>query len=158
SAPVVHADAPGNVIVEGRVRTANFAAATAIAHRRVTVEIRSRRQNAAPLEPRAAHATYDAASGRVTLTCTTQTPHLTRTAIADVVGRAEGDLGVMARDGGGGLGQKMSLGPDFVVVPWLARGLRTPVAWSEDRRENLTSSYHARDLAITLEGFFDTDA
>jgi len=45
-APAVHADAPGNVIVEGRVKTAKFDAAAAIAHRRVRIEIRSRRQNA----------------------------------------------------------------------------------------------------------------
>src|SRR5262249_30245499 len=65
-APAVHAEAPANVIVEGRIRTANFDAAAAIAQRRVKIEIRSRRQNASPLEPRAAHAAYDAASGRIT--------------------------------------------------------------------------------------------
>ena len=33
------------------------------------------------MEARGGHAAYDAATGRVTLTCTTQMPHLTRTAI-----------------------------------------------------------------------------
>ncbi len=157
-APAVHADAPGNVIVEGRVKTKNFDAAAAIAHRRVKIEIRSRRQNASPIEPRAAHATYDAASGRVTLTCATQMPHLMRTAIADVIGMPESDLRVIAPDVGGGFGQKMSLGPEFVLVTWLAHRLRTSVAWTEDRRENLTACYHGRDLSITLEGSFDADA
>jgi aerobic carbon-monoxide dehydrogenase large subunit len=157
-APAVHAEAPGNVIVEGRVKTANFDAAAAIAHRRVKIEIRSRRQNASPLEPRAAHAAYDAASGRVTLTCATQMPHIIRTAIADVIGMPESDLRVIAPDVGGGFGQKMSLGPEFVLVTWLARRLRTSVAWTEDRRENLTACYHGRDLCIALEGWFDADA
>ena len=53
------------------------------AHRRLKVDIRSHRQNALPLEPRAAHAAWDAASGRITLTCATQMPHAMRTIIAD---------------------------------------------------------------------------
>jgi aerobic carbon-monoxide dehydrogenase large subunit len=157
-APPLHADAPGNVIVEGSIKTANFDAVAAVASRRVKVEIRSRRQNASPIEPRAAHAAYDAMSGRITLTCATQMPHLMRTAIADVIGMPESDLRVVAPDVGGGFGQKMSLGPEFVLITWLARRLRTCVAWTEDRRENLTSCYHARDLSITLEGSFDSDA
>jgi carbon-monoxide dehydrogenase large subunit len=157
-APAVHAAAPGNVIVEGRVKTAHFDAVAGAAHRRVKVEIRSRRQNASPMEPRAAHAAYDAPSGRITLTCATQMPHLMRTAIADVIGMPESDLRVIAPDVGGGFGQKMSLGPEFVLVTWLARKLRTSVAWTEDRRENLIACYHSRDQYITLEGAFDADA
>jgi len=42
--------------------------------------------------------------GRTTLTCTTQMPHLTRTAIADILGLAESDLRVVAPDVGGGFG------------------------------------------------------
>ena len=54
------------------------------AHKVIKVDARSHRQNATPMEARAGHAAYDAATGRVTLTCTTQMPHLTRTAIADM--------------------------------------------------------------------------
>jgi carbon-monoxide dehydrogenase large subunit len=158
NATAVHADAPGNVIVEGNVKTTNFDAVSAAAHRRVKVEIRSHRQNASPMEPRAAHAVYDRGTGRITLTCATQMPHLMRTAIADVIGMPESDLRVIAPDVGGGFGQKMSLGPEFVLVTWLARKLRTSVAWAEDRRENLTACYHSRDQYITLEGAFDADA
>jgi carbon-monoxide dehydrogenase large subunit len=157
-APAVHTNAPGNIIVEGRVKTAKFETVWAAAHRRVKVDIRSHRQNASPMEPRAAHAAYDTSNDRVTLTCTTQMPHLTRTAIADVIGMAESDLRVIAPDVGGGFGQKMSLGPEFVLVTWLARKLRTSVAWTEDRRENLIACYHGRDQYITLEGAFDANA
>ena len=157
-APMVHAEAAGNVVVDGRMKTAGCDAAFAAAHRRVRVDIRSRRQNASPLEARAAHAAWDAASGRVTLTCTTQTPHMMRTVIADLIGMPESDLRVVAPDVGGGFGQKMSLPPEFVVVTWLARKLRTSVAWVEDRRENLVACFHSRDQHISLEGAFDTDA
>ncbi len=157
-APLVHGQAAGNVIVEGRVKTPGFDAKVATAHRRISLDVRSRRQNALPMEPRAAHAAWDPASQRVILTCATQTPHVTRTIIADLIGMAESDLRVIAPDVGGGFGQKMSLAPEFVVVTWLARKLKTSVAWAEDRRENLTACFHSRDQAIALEGAFDGDA
>ncbi len=156
-APRVHAEAPANVIVEGRVKTPGFDAARAAAAKVVAVDARSRRQNALPMEPRGAHAAFDAASGRVTLTCSTQMPHLMRTAIADLIGMPEADLRVIAPDVGGGFGQKMSLAGEFVVLVVLARKLRTSVAWTEDRRENLMACFHSRDQHVTLEGAFDKD-
>ena len=157
-APQVHAEAPGNVILEGKVKTSNFDAVWNGAHRIVTLEARSHRQNATPMEARAGHAAYDSSSGRVTLTCTTQMPHLMRTAIADVLAFPESDLRVIAPDVGGGFGQKMSLAPEYVVLVWLARKLKSSVAWTEDRRENLIAGFHARDQYITLEGAFDKAA
>src|SRR5580704_9538542 len=154
-APLVHAKISSNIVVEGRFETADFDATFAKAHRRVRVEIRSRRQNATPLEARAAHAAFDAASGRVTLTCTTQMPHLLRTAVADILQFPESDLRVVAPDVGGGFGQKMSLPAEYVFLVWLARKLRTTVAWSEDRRENLIAAFHSRDQHVQLEGAFD---
>jgi carbon-monoxide dehydrogenase large subunit len=157
-APLVHGEARGNVVVEGRLKTPGFDATIARANRRLKVDIRSHRQNALPLEPRAAHAAWDAASGRVTLTCATQTPHAMRTIIAELIGMPEADLRVIAPDVGGGFGQKMSLAPEFVVVTWLARKLKTSVAWVEDRRENLVACFHSRDQIISLEGAFDANA
>jgi carbon-monoxide dehydrogenase large subunit len=157
-APLVHAQVARNVIVEGRIETPGFAAVQNAAHRQVTLEVRSRRQNATPLETRAGHAAFDAASGRITLTCATQMPHLMRTAIADLIGLPEDELRVIAPDVGGGFGQKMSLVPEYVVLVWLARKLRSAVAWTEDRRENLIASFHSRDQDIRLQGSFDANA
>src|ERR1700733_3474610 len=155
AAPRVHDNCPANVVVEGRFKTAEFDATIARAHKRVRVDARSRRQNATPLEARAAHAAFDPASGRLTLTCTTQMPHLTRTAIADVLQFPESGLRVVAPDVGGGFGQKMSLPTEYVFLVWLARKLRGTVAWSEDRRENLIAAFHTRDQDVQLEGAFD---
>ena len=155
---LVHEHVARNLIVEGKIETPGFAAAQKAAHRQVTLEARSRRQNATPLEARAGHAAFDPASGRVTLTCATQMPHLMRTAIADLIGMPESELRVIAPDVGGGFGQKMSLVPEYVVLVWLARKLRSSVAWIEDRRENLVASFHSRDQYIRLQGSFDADA
>ncbi len=156
-APLVHATMPSNVVVESRIETPDFAAAMTSAVRRVSIEVRSRRQNATPLEARAAHAGFDPASGRTTLTCATQMPHLLRTAIADVLQFPEADLRVVAPDVGGGFGQKMSLPPEYAVLVWLARRIGGTVAWSEDRRENLIAAFHSRDQHVRLEGAFDAD-
>ena len=156
-APLVHAEARGNVIVEGRITTPNFAEVWKTAHTTIRIDGRSRRQNATPLEARAGHAAYDAATGRVTLTCTAQMPHMIRTAIADIVGMPEQDLRVIAPDVGGGFGQKMSLAPEFVLLVWLSRKLRSSVAWTEDRRENLIASFHSRDQHVSIEGAFDAN-
>ena len=158
AAPQVHAEVPANVILEGKVKTPHFDAAWDNAQKIVKVEVRSRRQNATPMEPRGAHASYDVSTGRVTLTCSTQMPHLTRTAICDVLGFPESDLRVIAPDVGGGFGQKMSLASEYIVLVWLARKLKSTVAWTEDRRENLIAGFHSRDQYITLEGAFDGNA
>jgi carbon-monoxide dehydrogenase large subunit len=154
-APRVHANSASNVVVESRFATPDFTAAMAPPHLLVRVTLRSRRQNATPLEARAAHAAFDPASGRTTLTCATQMPHLLRTAIADILGFAEADLRVVAPDVGGGFGQKMSLPAEYAVLVWLARRLAGTVAWSEDRRENLIAAFHSRDQHVQLEGAFD---
>jgi carbon-monoxide dehydrogenase large subunit len=107
------------------------------------------------MEARGGHAAYDAATGRITFTCSTQMPHLMRTAIADLLDLPESDLRVIAPDVGGGFGQKMSLAPEYVVLVWLARKYRSSFAWSEDRRENLVASFHSRDQYLTVEGAFD---
>ena len=124
-APQIHAEAPGNVIVEGKFKTRRFRCRL---ERRA--QDRQRRRALAPPE-RDADGSRAAATppttpstGRVTLTCTTQMPHLTRTAIADVLGMPESDLRVIAPDVGGGFGQKMSLAAEYVVLVWLARKLQ----------------------------------
>jgi carbon-monoxide dehydrogenase large subunit len=157
-AALVHAEVPGNVVVEGRIQTPGFENVRKSAHKVLRVDGRSHRQNATPMEARAGHAAFDADTGRVTLTCTTQMPHLTRTAVADVLGIPESDLRVIAPDVGGGFGQKMSLAPEYVLLVWLARHLRSSVAWTEDRRENLIAGFHSRDQYVQLEGAFDEKA
>jgi carbon-monoxide dehydrogenase large subunit len=157
-APQVHAEAARNLILEGAMRTPGLEAAFARAAQVVEIDLRSRRQSAMPMEPRAGHAAWDTATGRVTLTCSVQMPHMMRTGIADALGMAESDLRVIAPDVGGGFGQKMQLFPEYIVLVWLARKLRRPVAWIEDRHENFLASAHARDQRYSVRAAFDAQA
>jgi carbon-monoxide dehydrogenase large subunit len=153
----IHPQAQGNVIVEGALRTPGCDAAFAEAACVVESTVRSRRQNASPMEGRGGHAAYDRATGRVTLSASTQMPHLLRTGIADVLGIPEIDLQVIAPDVGGGFGQKMGLYPELIVLVWLARTRRGRFAWIEDRQENLIAAAHSRDQRHQLRGAFDRD-
>ena len=156
-APLVHDIAPRNTLIDARFETPGIAAALAAAHQLIEFTFTSGRQSAVPLEARTAVAAFDAATGRVTLSASTQMPHLLRTGIADVLGIAESELRVIAPEVGGGFGQKMALIPEYVVAVWAARHFACTVAWIEDRLENLTASFHARDQRVHLRGAFDAD-
>jgi carbon-monoxide dehydrogenase large subunit len=157
-AATVHDNVPGNVLLEGRIETPGFDDGMATARQIIEIEIRSGRQSAMPMEARGGSARIDRASGRVTLTCSVQMPHMLRTGLADVLGMREADLRVVAPDVGGGFGQKMALIPEYVLVVWAARHFGVDVAWIEDRRENMIAGFHSRDQVYRLRGGFDADA
>ncbi|MGA7264600.1 MAG: xanthine dehydrogenase family protein molybdopterin-binding subunit, partial [Stellaceae bacterium] len=156
-APLVHDMAAQNTLIDARFETSDVAAAFAAAHQVVEFTFTSGRQAAAPLEARGAVAAFDPATGRVTLSASTQMPHLLRTGIADALGIPESELRVIAPEVGGGFGQKMALIPEYVIAVWAARHFAGTVAWIEDRLENLTASFHARDQRLHLRGAFDAD-
>jgi aerobic carbon-monoxide dehydrogenase large subunit len=154
---LVHDMAAQNTLIDARFETPGVAAAFAAAHQVVELTFTSGRQAAVPLEPRGAVAALDAATGRVTLSASTQMPHLLRTGVADALGIPESELRVIAPEVGGGFGQKMALMPEYVVAVWAARHFACTVAWIEDRLENLTASFHARDQRLHLRGAFHAD-
>jgi aerobic carbon-monoxide dehydrogenase large subunit len=95
-APLVHDTAARNTLIDARFETPGVAAAFAAAHQVVEFTFTSGRQAAVPLETRGAVATFDPVTGRVTLSASTQMPHLLRTGIADVLGIPESELRVVA--------------------------------------------------------------
>ena len=135
-APLVHDMAAQNTLIDARFETPKVATAFAAAHQVIEFQFTSGRQAAVPLEARGAVATFDRATGRVTLSASTQMPHLLRTGIADALGIAEAELRIVAPEVGGGFGQKMVLIPEYVVAVWAARRYACTVAWIEDRLEN----------------------
>jgi carbon-monoxide dehydrogenase large subunit len=157
-APRVHRTLRDNVIVEASFRTPSLEEEFESASEVIRLDVVSGRQAAVPMEGRAAHATFDKRTERVTLTCSTQNPHITRTGIAEVLNIPEAMLRVIAPDVGGGFGQKMSLPVEYCVAVALARKKRCSVAWIEDRRENLVASFHSREQLVRLRGAFSANA
>ena len=111
----------------------------------VSQEIVYPRVHPAPMETCGAIADYDPIDGKLTLYETTQAPHAHRTLYAMVAGIPEHKIRIIARDIGGGFGNKVGIYPGYVcaVVGSIVTG--KPVKWVEDRSENLMSTSFARD-------------
>lgn len=157
-APLVHDGTESNVVVSGMIDTGDVDQVFQSAIEVVEIEVGSGRQSAMPLEARGAVALVDPVSDRTTLYASTQMPHVLRTIVADLLHMPESGLRVIAPSVGGAFGQKMALPTEYALVVWLARHLGRSVAWIEDRRENFTSSFHARDHQYRLRAAFNADA
>ncbi len=107
------------------------------------------------METRGIVAEWSAASGELTIWAATQAPHEVRMFSARLLGLAEHRVRVIARDVGGGFGQKvMPLREDMCVL-LAARKLPAAVKWIEDRQENLMAAGQARHEHGTARIAFD---
>jgi carbon-monoxide dehydrogenase large subunit len=125
------------------------------------LELVNNRLVANPIEPRAALAEYDAASGRTTLVTPSQGPHHLYGQIADTVLKTGRDkLRVVSGNVGGAFGMKIFLYPEQPAVVWAARRLKRSVRWTAERSEGFLSDAQGRDnysvaeLATDREGRF----
>jgi carbon-monoxide dehydrogenase large subunit len=135
--------------------------AFAKAHKVVSIRIVNNRIVSNPIEPKAAAAQYDAASGVLTLWCPTQNIHVMRTQLAEAILKMPPDkLRVVTGDLGGGFGTRVWPYPEYAAVAYAARKLGRPVKWLADRSETFVSDNHGRDhvseasLAIDREHRF----
>ncbi|PYM53874.1 MAG: xanthine dehydrogenase, partial [Candidatus Rokuibacteriota bacterium] len=157
-APKVNDDWPGNLA--GISETHVGDARSGFAGAEVTVEMRLHypRVGGMPIEPRGVLATHDAATGLLTVWCSTQVPFGVRSGIAAVLAMAEEHVRVIAPDVGGGFGIKGHVYPEDILIPAVARRLGRPVKWIETRREHFLSAAADRDqehqarLGLTGDG------
>jgi carbon-monoxide dehydrogenase large subunit len=159
NAPLVWPDAPGNVACVAKHGNADAAmVAIAGAAHCVTLELTNQRVIPAPLEPRVILASYDAASERITLRLSCQTPTGVRDELGpEVLGIDKEKIRVVVGDVGGGFGMKTALYCEDVVAAWLARHAKRPVKWTADRIEEFLSATHGRDLASRATLAIDED-
>lgn len=110
------------------------------------------------IEPRAAVAQIDPASGSFILHSATQIPHILKHDLSSICGIPEQQLRVVAPDVGGGFGSKLNVYPEEALTLVLTRKLGRPVKWVEDRSENYQATIHGRgqiqniEMAATSEG------
>jgi aerobic carbon-monoxide dehydrogenase large subunit len=149
--PLVHEEWPDNVFQRVAVSLGDVAGAFRGAHVVVSERFRTGRHMALPIEGRGVVAAWEEASETLTVWASTQMPHVLRAEIARIVGLGEHTVRVIARDVGGGFGLKAHVFPEELLVPVLARRLRRPVEWIEDRREHLAASQHAKDQIVRAE-------
>ncbi|HEU4371027.1 MAG TPA: xanthine dehydrogenase family protein molybdopterin-binding subunit [Methylomirabilota bacterium] len=150
-APRVHDELPDNVLFHTHFENGDVERALAAADIRIVETFRHGRCSSVPLEPRGVMAALDPVDGTLTVWASSQSPHLMRSGLAEAIGLPDSRIRVLCPSVGGGFGPKMHLYPEDIVVAQLARRLRRPVRWLEDRRENLLSSAQARDHVNHVE-------
>jgi carbon-monoxide dehydrogenase large subunit len=111
----------------------------------------------APMEGRGLLCDYQRATGELTIYAATQAPHEVRMFCARLLGLPEHRIRVVARDTGGGFGQKVLVQRDEMCVMLAARKVGAPVKWVESRRENLMAAGKTRQEHGTGTIAFDGD-
>ncbi|MFB6299729.1 MAG: xanthine dehydrogenase family protein molybdopterin-binding subunit [Halobacteriales archaeon] len=111
----------------------------------VEIELRNNRLLPTAMEPRAVVGEYTSASGKLTVTMSSQTPHGHRSYIAEAIDHPEQKLRVISPDVGGGFGAKGHDYPEEALVAWCAKRLDRPVKWQATRSSDASTTAHARD-------------
>ncbi|HMM74934.1 MAG TPA: xanthine dehydrogenase family protein molybdopterin-binding subunit [Gammaproteobacteria bacterium] len=156
-APLLYPEWGDNVQCDWGMSVGPVAEVFAQADRVFEFRIPQHRYSGVSLEGRAALAAYDPYGRKLTLHCSTQSPNLVRTLVAQTFRFPEHDVQVIAPDVGGGYGNKLQA--DAEVIPCLlSLATGRPVKWTESRQENLLSGMQCRDyvwylkVAISREG------
>ena len=153
----VHADAGTNLLAEFSSAYGDVDAAFAAAAHVFKASITQHRGCAHSLECRGAVASIDS-EGRLTLWSSTQTPLVGARLLAEILGREQASVRVVAPDVGGGFGPKLVFYPEEAAVAVAAIALNKPVKWIEDRREHFVATTQERDqfwdaeMALDAEG------
>src|SRR3954447_16464065 len=109
------------------------------------------RHAAVPMEPRGLLAEWDATNQRLTVSGAAKVPFVNRRILAKMIGLPEASIRMLEYDVGGGFGARGEFYPEDFLIPFAARLLGRPVKWTEDRRENLLATNHARNAECELE-------
>jgi carbon-monoxide dehydrogenase large subunit len=157
-APVLWDEAPNNVCVD---TSFGDAAATEAAFARAAHVVRRKfhigRVTGVPLEPRAALAVHDAATGRYTLHAGSGGAVRQKRELATVLGIRPENLRVLSYDVGGNFGTRNRVFVEFGLVLWAAKKLGRPVKFAATRAEAFLSDYQGRDLVSEVELALDQE-
>ncbi len=132
-------------------------AAFARAEHVVDLTTRINRVTGVMMEPRSALCTHDPSEDRFTVYCGGDNSVRLKRDIATVMGVAEDNVHVIARDVGGNFGTRNWTYPEYCIVAWAARRLGRPVKWTAVRSESFLSDYHGRDLHAEAQLALDGD-
>jgi len=156
-APQLHENVPGNLSLEAEAGDAAAveAAFSKAAHvTRLKVEVTRVAPN--PMEPRACAVTHDVRDGSYTIYTCMQGVTTLRKSLSVYTGVAEDQLHFVARDIGGGFGQRTPAYPEHCALMIAAKDTGKPVKWVSTRSEGLACDTHGRgniiDGALALDG------
>lgn len=150
-AQLVHDGIADNIATVMPAGAGGFEKAAAEADHRFTMSLNNQRLIPFPIEPRAVNADFNGATERLTFYSANQIPHMLRRMLAAALDFPEHKLRMISPDVGGGFGPKMHFYPEELLLAWISIQLERPVKWTETRSENIVSTTHGRDHAMTAE-------
>ena len=103
------------------------------------------RHSAVPLETRGLVADYDDARELLTVWGPTKVVHFNHSVLASLLDMPPSRIRMIEVEVGGGFGVRGEFYPEDYLIPFLARKLRRPVRWIEDRNEHLKAANHSRE-------------
>jgi carbon-monoxide dehydrogenase large subunit len=156
-APIIHDAIRTNLVGEFAIAKGAADAALARAPRKFRRRFYHHRYSGMPMECRGVVGAYDPRTDSVTIWSATQVVHWVRREAATILRLPESRVRCIAPDVGGGFGVKGHVYPEDLLIPFLARSVKRPVRWIEDRREHFLCSTHSRDQVHEVEIGFDDD-
>jgi carbon-monoxide dehydrogenase large subunit len=157
-APLIHAEAPGNVALDYHYGDADqVAAAFAKAAHVTRLKLVNSRVVVNAMEPRSAIGSYDSQSARFTLYVPSQGVFGMKGNIAEILNVEPKQVHILSGHVGGSFGMKAAPFPEYVCVLHAARALNRPVKWTDERSGSFVSDSHGRDHELTAELALDAD-
>lgn len=160
-APLLQPEAGTNVAGQFVIEKGSWEDALAQADLVIKEEFRIQRHAAVPLETRGLLAEYDPATKSLTVWGAAKIPHVNRSILTRLLGWSdESKVRLVELHVGGGFGARGEFYPEDYLIPFAAMRIGKPVAWIEDREENLRSTNHSREqvhrveMAVKSDGTF----
>ena len=154
---LVHEAYGSNVIHDDGAPFERFEAAFADSTHLVEGAVHQQAYAAVPLETRGLVVERDPSTGEITMWVATQAPHEHRAFCARLLGIPEHRVRAIARDTGGGFGQKIFVQREEMAVMLAAAKLPVAIKWIEDRQENLTTAGWSRHEHADVRMGFDDE-
>ena len=150
-APVLYPEWGDNVALSFKTGFGDVEAALREADARVRERFVIPRYVGMPIETRGVVAQWDPRDGSLTTWNSTQVVHFVQQGLVAALGLPPHKIRVVAPDVGGGFGTKANGYPEDLLIPAAAIAARRPVKWTEDRREHMMASAHARAQVHDIE-------
>ncbi len=144
-APVLHPAVPDNIAGHFVEKTGDVERALANADVVFEEEFYIQRHSGVPLETRGLVAEYDEGQGQLTIWGPTKVVHFNHAVLAGLLEMPPSQIRMIELENGGGYGIRGEFYPEDFLIPFIARALRRPICWIEDRNEHLKSANHSRE-------------
>lgn len=149
--PILHESVPDNIAAHFVVDVGDIDRAMAEADEIIEEEFSVQRHAAVPLETRGLVAEFDEGRGVLSVWGPTKVIHTNRMILSELLDMPESCIHLMEPDVGGGFGARGEFYPEDFAIPFVAKHLKQPVCWIEDRSENLKATNHSREQGHYLK-------